>query len=81
MGLTLAGLAVARWLAVVSCVAVVAVLAVAPRRVVPTLQTHPPTAPARLLEHLHAEPALGGVAVTLARWGRVEGGREDIFHN
>lgn len=63
-------------LAVVSGVSVLAVLAVTPRCVMPTLQTYSPAAPARLLEHLHAEPTLRGVAVTLTRWR--EGGREGI---
>jgi len=53
-------------LAVVAGVSVLAVLAVASGRVVATLLAHSSAPPARLLEHLHAEAALGGVVVTFA---------------
>lgn len=45
-------------LAVVAGVSVLAVLAVTSGRVVAALQTNAPAVAARLLKHLHAEPAL-----------------------
>lgn len=64
----MAGFAVLERLAVVAGVSVLTVLAVAAGHVVAALQTDAPAVAARLLKHLHAEPALAGVAVALAGW-------------
>lgn len=75
----MADLAVVQRLAVVARVSVLAVLAVAPGRVVSTLLTNPSTLPPRLLEHLHTEAALVGVAVTLTGHAGVGvGGRGSV---
>lgn len=66
------------WLAVVTGESILAVLAVAPGRVVATLLAHTAAPPTRLLEHLHAEATFVGVAIALAGcatgglggWGR-----------
>lgn len=52
--------------AVVAGVSILTVLAVTSGRVVSALLTHSSTASARLLEDLHAEAALVGMAVALA---------------
>lgn len=70
MLLTLAGLAVAEWFAVVACVSILAELAVASRCVVPALQTNASTDSTRLLIHGHTEPTLSRVTITFTCWKR-----------
>lgn len=59
----------------VPVVTLLAVVAVAPRRVVATVETDAATSAARQLVQLHVESAATGVQVAVARWGESrEGG-------
>lgn len=73
------------WLAVVAGESILAVLAVAPGCVVATLLANAAAPPARLLEHLHAEATLVGVAVALTgctgEGGRMMGVTENDTDN
>lgn len=61
----------AEWLAVVTCVSVLAKLAMAPRCVMATLQTNASADSSRLLIHGHTEPTLSRMTITFTWDARV----------
>lgn len=68
--LTLAGLAMAEWFAVVPCISILAELAMASHCVMPTLQTDTSADSTGLLIHSHTEPTLSRMTITFTCWKR-----------
>lgn len=69
----------AEWLAVVTCVSILAKLAMPPHCVMATLQTNTSADSSRLLVHGHTEPTLSRMTITFTCWDKkkIEVGRVD----